>query len=169
MNTMVKRIASWFVPATIALAICPTAAIAEGPQSEATAADTDQIEQTQDVAANSASTNIIQTQGPDGTDPIGGSSDAQNSGQQPTEQVNNGLVLENGHLINYADGTEKPFPAGGNTTAIGTGLPIPRKPANPSGLRPTTSSIALDPMAKCFPEHSPSTDPCTTPLLQERS
>lgn len=107
MNTMVKRIASWFVPATIALAICPTAAIAEGPQSEATAADTDQIEQTQDVAANSASTNIIQTQGPDGTDPIGGTSDAQNSGQQPTEQVNNGLVLENGHLINYADGTEK--------------------------------------------------------------
>ena len=110
MNTTITRIGFLLIPAALALALTPAAAMADELQNGASSTNSGYAEQTQERLAGKASTgneptpkNESPEKAAETTTP-GSPSNASSS--EPAEAAKNGLVLENGHLINYSNGIE---------------------------------------------------------------
>lgn len=110
MNTAITRIGFLLIPAALALALAlalaPAAAMADELQNEASSTNSSHTEQTQEPLAGEAPTGNDSTpknESPETTTP-GPPSNTGSS--EPAEAAKNGLVLENGHLINYSNGIE---------------------------------------------------------------
>lgn len=110
MNTTITRIGFLLIPAALALALTPAAAMADELQNGASSTNSGYAEQTQERLAGKAPTgneptpkNESPEKAAETTTP-GSPSNASSS--EPAEAAKNGLVLENGHLINYSNGIE---------------------------------------------------------------
>ena len=110
MNTAISRIGFLLIPAALALALTPAAAMANELQNGVSSTNSGYAEQTQERLAGKASTgneptpkNESPEKAAETTTP-GSPSNASSS--EPAEAAKNGLVLENGHLINYSNGIE---------------------------------------------------------------
>lgn len=110
MNTTITRIGFLLIPAALALALTPAAAMADELQNGASSTNSGYAEQTQERLAGKALTgneptpkNESPEKAAETTTP-GSPSNASSS--EPAEAAKNGLVLENGHLINYSNGIE---------------------------------------------------------------
>ena len=104
MNTAITRIGFLLIPAALALALAPAAALADELQNGTSSTNSSYAEQTQETLAgetpakNESPEKAAETTTPDSL--------SNTSSSEPAETAKNGLVLENGHLINYSNGIE---------------------------------------------------------------
>ena len=110
MNTAITRIGFLLIPAALALALAPAAAMADELQNEASSTNSSHTEQTQEPLAGEAPTGNDSTpknESPEKAAETTTPGPPSNTGSsEPAEAAKNGLVLENGHLINYSNGIE---------------------------------------------------------------
>lgn len=104
MGTTGKRLALWFSAAVMAMAVLPSMAIADEEQAAVQEKQSAIVATTDTPEQQPASTNA-----PAQPEKTGDTSQTAATQPNPTPAANvkNGLVLEDGHLVNYVDGTEK--------------------------------------------------------------
>ena len=110
MNTAITRIGFLLIPAALALALAPAAAMADELQNGASSTNSSYVEHTQEPLAGEAPAGNEPTpknESPEkAAETITPGSPSNTSSSEPAEAAKNGLVLENGHLINYSNGIE---------------------------------------------------------------
>ena len=110
MNTAITRIGFLLIPAALALALAPAAAMADELQNGASSINSSHTEQTQEPLAGEASIGNDSTPKNESSEKAAETttpgSPSNTSSSEPAEAAKNGLVLENGHLINYSNGIE---------------------------------------------------------------
>lgn len=110
MNTAITRIGFLLIPAALALALAPAAAMADELQNGASSTNSSYVEHTQEPLAGEAPAgnepapkNESPEKAAETTTP---GSPSNTSSSEPAVAAKDGLVLENGHLINYSNGIE---------------------------------------------------------------
>lgn len=110
MNTAITRIGFLLIPAALALALAPAAAMADELQNGTSSTNSSYVEHTQEPLTGEAPAgneptpkNESPEKAAETTTP---GSPSNTSSSEPAEAAKNGLVLENGHLINYSNGIE---------------------------------------------------------------
>lgn len=110
MNTAISRIGFLLIPAALALALTPAAAMANELQNGVSSTNSGYAEQMQEPPAGEAPTGnepAPKSESPEkAAETTTPGSPSNTSSSEPAEAAKNGLVLENGHLTNYSNGIE---------------------------------------------------------------
>ena len=110
MNTAISRIGFLLIPAALALALTPAAAMANELQNGVSSTNSGYAEQMQEPPAGEAPTGnepAPKSESPEkAAETTTPGSSSNTSSSEPAEAAKNGLVLENGHLTNYSNGIE---------------------------------------------------------------